>query len=61
MNAKTMPHPNHEKHLCYLDETGYIDQFPEAFKELIRGARYMCRACGRSAADKQSLCVPERL
>ena len=61
MSETKMPHPHHEQHLCYLSETGYLEQFPEAWRELVREGRYLCRACGRVAAGKDSLCVPERL
>ena len=56
-----MPHPNHENHLCYLQETGLIDEFPEAYKDLIRNSKYFCRVCGRAADKKESLCSPDRL
>jgi hypothetical protein len=56
-----MPHPNHEQHLCYLSSSGYLEQFPEAWRELVRKGRYLCRSCGRVAASKESLCLPELL
>jgi hypothetical protein len=61
MTATKMPHPNHENHLCYLENIGYLQEFPEAFKQLVRNGKYMCKVCGRVAADKGSLCVPDRL
>lgn len=61
MKEQTMPHPGHENHLCYLQETGFIDEFPEAYKDMVREAKYICRVCGRAAAKKESLCSPERL
>jgi len=61
MSEPKMPHPNHEHHLCYLENTGYLEQFPEAYKELVRQGRYVCRVCGRVAAVKDNLCVPELL
>jgi hypothetical protein len=39
----------------------YLEQFPEAWRELVRKGRYLCRSCGRVAASKESLCVPELL
>jgi hypothetical protein len=56
-----MPHANHENHLCYLENTGFIDAFPEAYKDLIRNGKYMCRVCGRVAAKAENLCAAERL
>ena len=61
MAPARMPHPNHENHLCYLENTGYLQEFPGAFKQLVKDGKYMCRVCGRVAVDKASLCVPERL
>jgi hypothetical protein len=61
MSEAKMPHPNHEQHLCYLSSTGYLEQVPEAWRELVRKGRYLCRSCGRVAASKESLCLPELL
>jgi len=35
MKEYKMPHPNHENHLCYLENIGYIQEFPEAYKEFV--------------------------
>ena len=43
MKEQTMPHPGHENHLCYLQENGFIDEFPEAYKDMVREAKYFCR------------------
>ncbi len=61
MTEAKMPHQGHEQHLCYLENMGYLDQFPEAWRELVRKGRYLCRTCGRVAASKENLCVPELL
>ena len=61
MKPPEMPHEGHENHLCYLENLGYLEQVPEAFKDLVRGAKYMCRNCGRAAASSKNLCMPERL
>ena len=61
MQKPAMPHPDHENHLCYLENVGYINEYPEAYKELVRNGKYMCRLCGRVAAVKENLCAPERL
>ena len=61
MSEAKMPHPNHEQHLCYLSSSGYLEQVPEAWRELVRKGRYLCRSCGRVAASKESLCLPELL
>jgi hypothetical protein len=44
-----------------LENIGYIQAFPEAYKELVRNGKYICRVCGRAAAGKESVCVPEKL
>jgi len=61
MSEVKMPHQGHEQHLCYLENVGYLDQFPDAWRELVRKGRYLCRTCGRVAANKENLCVPELL
>ncbi len=30
-------------------------------KSVVRGARYICEECGRSAADEKRLCAPKSL
>ena len=61
MKEYKMPHPNHENHLCYLANIGFVESMPEAYKELIQNGRFWCRACGRVAAGKASLCASEKL
>jgi hypothetical protein len=65
-----MPHPDHEEHLCFLENIGYlrspellemgVDR-KEEFKRLVRNPRFFCRKCGRAAAFEKNLCEPERL
>ena len=61
MAKREMPHPNHENHLCYLDNVGYVREFAPAYKDLVRNGKYMCKACGRVAAKAENLCAPEEL
>jgi len=56
-----MPHTGHGKHLCYLNNLGFQVQNPKEYKALVKDPKFMCRNCGRVAADKSSLCVPEQL
>jgi hypothetical protein len=51
-----MPHDGHEMHLCYLANLGYQLQGTKDYKKLVQGARYICKSCGRAAADKINLC-----
>ncbi len=61
MAALKMPHRGHEKHLCYLQNVGYVEFYLEKYKKLVRDAKYVCKHCGRVAADSKSLCEPELL
>ena len=56
-----LPHPNHEKHLCFLRNIGSLTRDLEGYKKLVKDAKLMCTACGRAAASKENLCVPEKL
>jgi hypothetical protein len=60
--AKTeMPHTGHDKHLCYLNNIGYQISNPEEYKELVRNGKFMCKVCGRVAADEKNLCKAVKL
>ena len=56
-----MPHPGHDKHLCFLDNIGYVKSNLEKYKELVRHPNYVCKNCGRVAVDDRNLCKPEPL
>ncbi len=56
-----MPHAEHEQHLCYLQNLGYVQSNPEDFKKLIRNPQFVCGNCGRAAANSKNLCKPEKL
>ncbi len=56
-----MPHDCHEIHLCYLANLGYQLQNTTDYKSLVRDAKFLCKHCGRVAADKQNLCNPVKL
>ena len=59
--ALSMPHPGHERHLCFFQNIGVLDESLQEYKELIRGASYVCKDCGRAAADEKNLCRAEKL
>jgi hypothetical protein len=61
MAEKTMPHPGHEEHLCYLQNIGFLLRNWEDYKNLVKNPQYICKACGRIAASDKSLCAPEKL
>lgn len=56
-----MPHPGHEKHLCLLQNTGYIKENLADYKNLVRNPQFVCKNCGRTAANDANLCAPEAL
>jgi hypothetical protein len=48
----------HDQHLCQLVEK----KTPvEDLKGLVKDAKYICKSCGRAAADSENLCAPEQL
>ena len=56
-----MPHWGHDEHLCLLENIGYLRVAPEDFKGLVKGAKFICKECGRVAGDERNLCAPEKL
>ena len=56
-----MPHAEHEKHLCYLQNVGYVQSNLNDYKKLVAGAKYVCKNCGRTAARDVNLCAPEKI
>ena len=57
--AKTsMPHADHNKHLCYLNNLGYQISNPKEYKALVKNAKFVCKICGRVAASDKNLCKP---
>ena len=56
-----MPHPGHDKHLCYLNNLEFQKSNAEDYKELIKNPKFFCENCGRSAANEKNLCKPVTL
>jgi hypothetical protein len=56
-----MPHPLHERHLCLLQNVGYLISNLEEYKKLVQDGKFVCKGCGRVAASEKNLCAPERL
>jgi hypothetical protein len=50
-----------KKTLCELEKMGLLQADFEAYKELVRKGKYVCRRCGRAARKKKLLCRPEKL
>jgi hypothetical protein len=61
MKNPQMPHIKHDQHLCYLQNMGYVESYFNDYKELIKNARFVCKNCGRSAANEENLCKPEKM
>ncbi len=59
--SKEMPHPGHDKHLCYLVEQGLLKNKPEEYTSLVKEGKYMCAGCGRVAVSPDNLCAPKEL
>ncbi|MHC5089449.1 MAG: hypothetical protein ACYSO3_08880 [Planctomycetota bacterium] len=56
-----MPHPEHDKHLCYLNNLRFQTSNPEDYQALIKNAAYYCQNCGRAAANSKNLCKPVKI
>ena len=61
MAKATMPHPEHANHLCYLNNIGLQISNPKEYKALVKNAQFVCKICGRVAADEKNLCRPIKL
>ena len=61
MAERKMPHPLHEQHLCYLQNVGFVQSNLAEYKELVKNPKFVCKNCGRSAANEKNLCEPEKL
>jgi hypothetical protein len=59
--AVHMSHSGHERHLCYFQNIGLLREKLDEYKKLIRDAKYVCKDCGRSAANPDNLCFPEKI
>jgi hypothetical protein len=56
-----MPHPGHDKHLCYLNNLDFQKTNPQEYKALIQNGKYFCQNCGRVAAEQKNLCKPVQM
>jgi hypothetical protein len=61
MPEPKMPHPEHEQHLCYLQNIGYVQSNFKDYKTLVMNPKYVCKNCGRAAGSEKNLCQPEKL
>ena len=61
MSSEKMPHPGHDKHLCYLNNLRFQESNTEEFKALIKDPKFYCTNCGRAAVNAKNLCKPATL
>jgi hypothetical protein len=61
MAETQLPHPGHDKHLCFLANLRFQDTNPDDYKSLVRDGRFYCTQCGRVAASEKNLCKPASL
>ena len=61
MAKAQMPHPGHDKHLCYLNNLGFQISNAKEYKDLVRDGKFVCKICGRVAAKEANLCKPAKL
>ena len=61
MAKSEMPHPGHDKHLCYLNNLGFQISNQQEYKDLVKEPQYMCTNCGRVATSEKNLCKPVML
>ena len=61
MAEAKMPHPEHEQHLCYLHNLGYVQTNLSDYKRLVTNPKFMCKNCGRAAVSDKNLCKPQKL
>ena len=61
MQKAKLPHPGHDKHLCYLTNMNFHLANLKDYKLLLKDAKFVCRVCGRAAASEKNLCKPVKL
>jgi hypothetical protein len=60
MPDKAHSKAEHEEKMCAL--TCCPHDLPlEKIKSLVKGAAYVCKSCGRAAADAKNLCQPVKI
>ena len=50
------PHIGHRLHLCEMVAEGRLSL--DQIKSMAKDAKFICRSCGRAAADELHLCDP---
>jgi hypothetical protein len=61
MQKPEMPCTMHDEHLCYLVNMGYVENSLKDYKALVKGSKFVCAKCGRSANSSDNLCRPVKI
>ncbi len=61
MAKAKMPHPGHNKHLCYLNNLEFLISNPKEYKALVKDGKFLCKNCGRVAVSEKNLCKSLKL
>jgi transposase-like protein len=48
----------HENHMCQLVER---KTDVNKLKAYVRGAKYICKSCGRASVKEENVCAPEKM
>lgn len=47
-----------DKKMCKAAKKEILSEYPQAYASLMKNAEYICKKCGRAAAEKKNLCKP---
>jgi hypothetical protein len=50
-----------EERLCFVGDIAKDKSSLENFKRLVRDPKFICKGCGRVAANDSNLCWPEKM
>ncbi len=54
-------HYGHEAHLCVAGAIGFVKNNLSKYKDYVRNPKFVCKNCGRAAANAENLCEPDSL
>jgi hypothetical protein len=58
MTSKCPYSDQHKNHLCELTAGGLHQRSPKEYHNLVKNPRFVCKSCGRVAAESNRLCLP---
>jgi len=47
--------------LCFIGDIGKEKLTLENYKKLVKEPKFICKGCGRAAANDSNLCAPEKM